>query len=119
MRTILKQPVPGRPKGEARGLKEDGNAVRPGFSMEQVESVVAVKGRLTLPEALRCRVRYFADGLVLGSKVYVDEAFARHRCHFSAKRQDGARSMQGAQWGDLFAARALRLDAIGRMPTSA
>jgi REP element-mobilizing transposase RayT len=102
-------------KGEARGVKEDGSAVRPGFSMEQVASVVGVKGRLSLPEVLRCRVRYFTDGLVLGRKVYVDEAFRRHRRHFSAKRQDGARTMQGAQWGDLFAARALRVDVIGRM----
>ena len=102
-------------KGEARGLKEDGTAVRPGFSMEEVETVVAQKGRLSLPEVLRCRVRYFTDGLVLGRKVYVDEAFARHRSHFSANRQDGARSMKGAQWGDLFTARALRMDVNGHM----
>ena len=106
-------------KGEQRGLKEDGSAVRPGFSMEEVGAVVAVKGRLSLPEVLRCRVRYFTDGLVLGRKVYVDEAFARHRSHFSAKRTDGARSMKGAQWGDLFAARALRVDVVGRMAAPA
>lgn len=102
-------------KGEARGMKEDGSAVRPGFSEEQVETVVAKKGRLSLPEVLRCRVRYFTDGLVLGRKVYVEEAFCRHRSHFSPARKDGARDMKGAQWGNLFAARALRLDVIGSM----
>ena len=100
-------------KGEARGLTAEGEPVRPGFNDEQVGEVVAVKGKLTLGEVLRCRVRYFTDGLILGRKVYVDEVFLRHRGHFSAKREDGARAMKGAQWGDLFAARALRVDVMG------
>jgi hypothetical protein len=100
-------------KGMEQGVAPEGGAVRPGFSEEQVGAVVAAKGKLTLGEVLRCRVRYFADGLVLGRKVYVEDVFRRHRGHFSPKRKDGARAMKGAEWGDLFAARALRVDVLG------
>lgn len=100
-------------KGMERGITPEGEAVRPGFSEEQVGAVVAVKGKLSLGQVLRCRVRYFTDGLVLGRKVFVEEAFQRHRGHFSLKRKDGARAMKGAEWGDLFAARALRVDVLG------
>lgn len=100
-------------KGEARGLTEEGKAVRPGFSEEQVDGVLAGQGKLALPEALRMRVRYFTDGLVLGRKVFVEDAFGRHRGHFSEKRRDGARVMKGAEWGGLFTARALRLKVMG------
>jgi hypothetical protein len=44
---------------------------------------------------LRCRVRYFTDGAVIGSKVFVNEAFALSRERFTAGRMDGARRMRG------------------------
>jgi len=78
--------------------------------------VVSAKGRLTLAEVLRCRVRYFTDGLVLGRKVYVEEMFRRKRSHFSPKRQDSARAMKGAQWGDLCTIRDLRVNVMGASP---
>ncbi|MEI8141036.1 MAG: hypothetical protein WCI03_14365 [bacterium] len=43
----------------------------------------------------------------------VEDAFGRHRTHFSEKREEGARPMKGADWGDLFAARQLRVDIFG------
>jgi putative transposase len=45
---------------------------------------------------LRCRVRYFTDGVVIGSRMFVNEAFAANRERFGAKRKDGARRMRGA-----------------------
>ena len=50
---------------------------------------------LGLAAMLRCRVRYFTDGAVIGSKTFVNEAFAGARERFSAKRRDGARRMRG------------------------
>ncbi len=50
----------------------------------------------TLAKMLRCRVRYFTDGAVIGSKEFVNEAFAGARERFSAKRRDGARRMRGS-----------------------
>jgi REP element-mobilizing transposase RayT len=44
---------------------------------------------------LRCRVRYFTDGAVIGSKVFVNEAFALSRERFTAGRKDGARRLRG------------------------
>ena len=61
---------------------------------------------------LRCRVRYFTDGAVIGSKAFVNEAFAGARERFTAKRKDGARKMRGnavAAAGVLWSARDLRV----------
>ena len=99
-------------RGEARGLSESGGPGRPGFSPEKVKAVLEQGGELSLDELLRCRVRYFSDGLVLGGRGYVDGVFVRHRDRFGSKRQSGARPMQGTGWGDLCTARRLRLAAV-------
>lgn len=44
---------------------------------------------------LHCRIRYFTDGAVIGSKEFVNEAFARARSRFGPKRKDGARKLKG------------------------
>ena len=100
--------------GEARGVSEGGRAIKRGFTAEAVEEVMKGKGKLPLNVVLRCRVRYFTDGAILGGRAFVDDAFSRHRPHFGAKRVDGARGMAGGEWGDLATARALRLSVIGR-----
>lgn len=101
--------------GEQKGLSENGLPVKPGFSYEAVQSVLDQKGRLSLGEALRCRVRYFTDGAILGTRDYVEAAYRRHRIRFSVKRQRGAQRLQGAEWGDLCSARQLRV-AVIRVP---
>ena len=58
------------------------------------------------------RVRYFTDGAVIGSKEFVNEAFAGARERFSERRKDGARRMRGsgeAAKGILWSMRDLRL----------
>jgi REP element-mobilizing transposase RayT len=99
-------------QGEARGMDEHGRPVRRGFDPRAVASVLESGGRLPLPVLLRCRVRYFTDGAVLGSRSFVDEAFRRHRHCFGARRTTGARPMRGADWGDLCSLRRLRLAVI-------
>ena len=67
---------------------------------------------LKLAGMLRCRVRYFTDGAVIGSKAFVNEAFAAARERFTEKRKDGARRMRGnghAATGLLWSARNLRV----------
>jgi putative transposase len=51
---------------------------------------------LGMAAMLRCRVRYFTDGAVIGSKEFVNEAFASARERFGAKRKDGARRLRGS-----------------------
>ena len=99
-------------KGETRGVTAAGKPVRPGLSKEAVEEVVGQKGKMPLNEILRCRVRYFTDGVIFGSRTFVEDAFQRHREHFSVRREEGARRLRGGDWGDLYAARQLRVDVM-------
>ena len=72
----------------------------------------SVLPELNMAEMLGHRIRYFSDGAVIGSKVFVNEAFALAREKFSAHRKDGARKMRGAAEaaaGILWSARDLRL----------
>jgi REP element-mobilizing transposase RayT len=98
--------------GEQAGTGGDGRPARRGFSPQAVQEVLDRGGRLTAAEALRCRVRYFTHGAVLGSRAFVEDVFRRHRGHFGARRTTGARPMAGADWGGLCTARRLRLDPI-------
>lgn len=52
------------------------------------------QGRLPLSELLRLRVRYFSDGLVLGSELFVEAIFERNRPRFGQKRRSGARPIR-------------------------
>jgi hypothetical protein len=67
---------------------------------------------LKLAAMLRCQVRYFTDGAVIGSKAFVNEVFVAARERFSAKRKDGARKLRGngkAAAGVLWSARDLQV----------
>ncbi|OYV04255.1 MAG: hypothetical protein CFE26_17880, partial [Verrucomicrobiales bacterium VVV1] len=50
---------------------------------------------LGLTAMLLCRIRYFSDGAVIGSKAFVNEAFNASRERFGSRRKDGARKMKG------------------------
>jgi hypothetical protein len=100
-------------KGEEReGLKEDGSPLRKGFSREEALAVIAAKGQLPVEEYLRCRVRYFTDGAVLGSREFVDEIFVAFKDRFGVKRKDGARRMKGLELG-IYALRNLQKSVFG------
>ena len=59
---------------------------------------------------LRCRLRYFTDGAVIGSRAFVDEVFQNARERFGPKRKDGARKLRGtaSAAAGLWSARDLR-----------
>jgi REP element-mobilizing transposase RayT len=99
-------------EGEARGVGNADQPLKPGFSPEEVKAVLDAGGTLPVNQVLRCRVRYFSDGAVLGSKAFVEDVFQRHRRRFGEKRKTGARTMVGCQWGDLCTVRRLRLEVI-------
>ena len=69
-------------------------------------------GRLSLAQLLRCRVRYFTDGLVVGSESFIEEFFAARREIFSVSRRSGARRLKGGDWGDLRSARDLSVEPV-------
>jgi putative transposase len=85
--------------------------LRKGISKEEAERVREKDGEISLGKMLRCRIRYFTDGAVIGSRVFVNEAFAGARERFGVKRTDGARRMRGnasAAVGLLWSLRDLR-----------
>lgn len=68
---------------------------RKGISKEEAERELEKQGEIPFGKMLRCRVRYFTDGAVIGSRTFVDEAFAKSRSRFGPKRKTGARKMNG------------------------
>ena len=65
---------------------------------------------VALGRMLRCRVRYFTDGAVIGSRGFVDEVFCLCRERFGERRKDGARKLRGGgiAAGTLWSARDLK-----------
>lgn len=70
------------------------------------------EGQLPKSELLRLRVRYFSDGLVLGSEIFIEEVFEQYRSHFGDKRKSGARPIKGFPDDSLKVIRDLRLNPI-------
>jgi hypothetical protein len=62
---------------------------------ERALEVLARGGTLSQADYLRCKVRYFSDGAVIGGKAFVNEMFAAFRDRFGPKRKDGARPLRG------------------------
>ena len=76
---------------------------RKGLSKEQldvekqrlIEAQEKRMSEIPFGRMLRCRVRYFTDGAVIGSRDFVDGVFESARHRFGPKRKDGARKLRG------------------------
>jgi len=102
---------PGRAAVAGAGKRVAQSMLNTAEKLESKDNGTVLKD-LGLAKMLHCRVRYFTDGAVIGSKEFVNEAFARARERFSAKRKDGARAMRGngsGAMGLLWSARDLRV----------
>jgi REP element-mobilizing transposase RayT len=97
-------------------LVSGGKAGRSGkveLDREAIRKELEKEGQLEVGQVLRLRVRYFTDGVVLGSRNYVNEVFAAYRDRFGHKRKTGARKMRGiTALGDLVTLRDLRVDVV-------
>jgi putative transposase len=76
---------------------------------EAILKVLGEKGKISYQEALRLRVRYFSDGVVLGFKEYVEEKFQQFRHQFGKTRRTGARKLRGLPFEKLRTLRDLRI----------
>jgi hypothetical protein len=88
--------APGRKSGRAEVAK---GTVKSPLNTEEAldtEENGTVLPNMKMAAMLRCRVRYFTDGAVIGSKEFVNEVFAGARERFTEKRKDGARKMKGS-----------------------
>lgn len=80
---------------------------RAGIKAEEVEKTLAEGGELDRADLLRCRVRYFSDGVALGSRLFVEGVFENNRKLFGERRKTGARKMRGGDWDGLCSLRNL------------
>ena len=67
--------------------------------------------QLSEAEALRCRVRYFIDGMAIGSQRFIERVFGLTRARFGPKRRTGARRLRRIDT-TLRSLRDLRVDAV-------
>ena len=80
----------------ARSTKGLGQPTKNTAELLESEDNETVLKDLGMAKMLRCRVRYFTDGAVIGSKEFVNQAFASARERFGPKRKDGARKLKGS-----------------------
>ncbi len=103
--TLLRQGYEGQDKSKTPVTKNTAE-------MLESEDNETVLPDLGMAGMLMKRVRYFTDGAVIGSKAFVNEAFAGARERFTERRRDGARRMRGsgaAAAGILWSVRDLRV----------
>ncbi|NJL19060.1 MAG: transposase [Bdellovibrionaceae bacterium] len=100
-------------------LGAEGSTLRPGQEHKvRMDRATAVKlmesgKELPLPDALRCRIRYFTDGAILGSKEFINAWLQRARPRLHPHASQTAKSMPGSQWQGLAVYRGLRRQAFG------
>jgi hypothetical protein len=75
--------------GKGSAPKEHAAAISP----EQFEQALKNKTRLPLATVLRCRIRYFTDGAVLGGKAFVAQHLARYRRKFGRREGSAPRPL--------------------------
>ncbi|MGJ8657310.1 MAG: transposase [Akkermansiaceae bacterium] len=108
------RPIQGERKSRRRKKQK-------GFSREESTKIVENGGKLSRAEMLRCRVRYFSDGVVLGSREFVNDFFKQLKAVTQSeagqeerykKRETGARKIRHAKGDELFSMRRLEVDDI-------
>ena len=96
--------------GSGCAAREGARAIAP----EEFNRVIKAGGKLPLADVLRCRVRYFADGAVLGSRAFVSIHLARYREKTGRRHQCEVHELPLlTDWGELIALRALRRNPFG------
>ncbi|MSU48090.1 MAG: transposase [Opitutus sp.] len=84
------------------------------ISAADLQRVIDEDGRLPLATVLRCRLRYFTDGAVLGSRAFVEVQLARYRQRTGRRERTSPRALPNwTDFGDLATLRALRQRAFG------
>jgi putative transposase len=88
--------------GDAGGTQE----------LEEIRRIWKARGKLSRNQTLLLHIRYFTDGAVLGSQLFVEELFEKFRDRFGPKRKTGARTLRCLPFKELRTLRALRVSAV-------
>lgn len=83
------------------------------ISEEALREVYRQNGELPLADMLRCRVRYFADGMVLGSAEFVEGVYRSVKDRYWTKRKSGAYSIAENRSEGLFTLNRMRGRRLG------
>jgi hypothetical protein len=84
------------------------------ISSEDLQRVTREGGNLSLPVVLRCRLRYFSDGAILGSRVFVATQLATYVKKTGRREGMTPRSLPACtNWGDMVTMRGLRVKPVG------
>jgi putative transposase len=89
---------------------------RNGFSADEIEKVLESGGQLSAAQMLHCKARYFTDGVVLGSREFVDKFFSgmkEKRPEKYMKRTTGARKLRQVRAAKIYCLRDLRKKPLG------
>jgi hypothetical protein len=90
-----------------------GHSGKVALSAGEIRRELKREGKLALGQVLRLRGRYFSDGVVLGSRNFVNEVFAEYRDRFGPRRKTGARRLRGLpSLSDLATLRDLRVRSV-------
>ncbi len=80
----------------------------------ELARVLAAGGQLPLTTVLRCRIRYFTDGAVLGGTAFVQAHLAAYRQKTGRRRNNSPRPLPSwTTWGNLATLRGLRQSTVG------
>ena len=79
------------------------------ISPEKLRQVISEGGCLPLPEVLRCRIRYFSHGAVLGRREFVQFHLAQYRQRNGCGERMAPRTLPNVtDWGGMVGMRAIR-----------
>jgi putative transposase len=96
------------------GIGGSPRAAAASIPREQIRRVLAQGGKLPLAAILRCRIRHFTDGAVLGSSAFVEAQLGVYRRKTGLRARLGPHPLPACtDWGDLTSFRRLRKQAIG------
>ena len=92
---------------------------RRGYSREEIDAIIEQNGKLSKSQLLRCKTRYFSNGAVIGSKVFVDGFLKNLKSGSNPDRKMAAKPMRRIKWngkvadGKIFSYRDLQKDVYG------
>jgi hypothetical protein len=86
----------------------------PAFDMANAQRVVEQEdGELSVQEQLRCKIRYFTDGVILGSRSFVEDQCRRLKQKLGYKRKSGPTACKLLGPATLWVFRNLRVRVFG------
>ncbi len=79
----------------------EGTSVRQGFTRDEVSNVEARQGELPVGAVLRHRIRYLSEGVIVGSRTFIESWLTGNRWRFGERSLSGGSTMRLPAVSDL------------------